>query len=59
MVTGGITLSNIQQYVLKGGVAIGIGSNLVDPGKLKTELDYHALSELANRYDETLQREDV
>jgi 2-dehydro-3-deoxyphosphogluconate aldolase/(4S)-4-hydroxy-2-oxoglutarate aldolase len=52
MVTGGINLNNMIDYVHKGGVAVGIGSNLVNPKNLNTEEDYLALTERAIQYAE-------
>ncbi|MBS4196048.1 bifunctional 4-hydroxy-2-oxoglutarate aldolase/2-dehydro-3-deoxy-phosphogluconate aldolase [Lederbergia citri] len=50
MVTGGITHHNIGEYVKSGAAAIGIGSNLVDPKKLKTEADFEELVQQAKKY---------
>lgn len=54
MVTGGINISNMNDYILKGGVAVGIGGNLVSPSRLKSESDYLALTEEALKYKEKL-----
>jgi 2-dehydro-3-deoxyphosphogluconate aldolase / (4S)-4-hydroxy-2-oxoglutarate aldolase len=50
MVTGGITLENMNDYFTKGGVAVGIGSNLVNVSKLKYEEDYQQLTNTARQY---------
>jgi 2-dehydro-3-deoxyphosphogluconate aldolase/(4S)-4-hydroxy-2-oxoglutarate aldolase len=50
MVTGGVNLTTMKDYLIQGGVAVGIGSNLVNPKKLKNEGDYQALSEEATKY---------
>ena len=55
MVTGGVNLDNIAEYVKSGASGIGLGSNLVDAKKLNTEADYQALVEQAKRYVEKYQ----
>ncbi|MBS4218683.1 bifunctional 4-hydroxy-2-oxoglutarate aldolase/2-dehydro-3-deoxy-phosphogluconate aldolase [Bacillus sp. FJAT-49711] len=50
MVTGGINLDNMKDYVNNGAAAIGIGSNLVNPKKLKTEADFEELVQQAKQY---------
>ncbi|MBD1378922.1 bifunctional 4-hydroxy-2-oxoglutarate aldolase/2-dehydro-3-deoxy-phosphogluconate aldolase [Metabacillus arenae] len=50
MVTGGITLDNMNEYLAKGSVAVGIGSNLVNAKVLKTEEDYEQLTARAKQY---------
>jgi 2-dehydro-3-deoxyphosphogluconate aldolase / (4S)-4-hydroxy-2-oxoglutarate aldolase len=50
MVTGGINLDNMLEYIDGGSSAIGLGSNLVNPEKLKTEEDFKALTENASNY---------
>ncbi|GGA90915.1 bifunctional 4-hydroxy-2-oxoglutarate aldolase/2-dehydro-3-deoxy-phosphogluconate aldolase [Ornithinibacillus halotolerans] len=50
MVTGGITLENMNDYFTKGGMAVGIGSNLVNVSKLQTEEDYQQLTNTARQY---------
>lgn len=52
MVTGGINLENISDYIHQGGVAIGLGSNLVNPTKLICEEDYLNLTKEAVKYTE-------
>lgn len=52
MVTGGINLNNMHDYIRERGVAVGIGSNLVDPKKLNSEEDYLNLSNQAALYME-------
>lgn len=50
MVTGGITLQNMNDYFNQGGVAVGIGSNLVNVDKLQTADDYQQLTEVATQF---------
>ncbi|MBS4206943.1 bifunctional 4-hydroxy-2-oxoglutarate aldolase/2-dehydro-3-deoxy-phosphogluconate aldolase [Bacillus sp. FJAT-50079] len=50
MLTGGINLDNLAEYVQNGAAGIGIGSNLVNPKKLNSEADYEALVQEAKRY---------
>jgi 2-dehydro-3-deoxyphosphogluconate aldolase / (4S)-4-hydroxy-2-oxoglutarate aldolase len=50
MVTGGINIENMGEYIAGGASAIGLGSNLVNPEKLKNEDDYRALTENASNY---------
>jgi 2-dehydro-3-deoxyphosphogluconate aldolase / (4S)-4-hydroxy-2-oxoglutarate aldolase len=52
MVTGGINLNNMTDYLNEGSVAVGIGSNLVNPRKLKTDDDYLQLTDRALKYVE-------
>ncbi|MBP2076088.1 bifunctional 4-hydroxy-2-oxoglutarate aldolase/2-dehydro-3-deoxy-phosphogluconate aldolase [Oceanobacillus polygoni] len=52
MVTGGITLENINEYLSKGSAAVGIGSNLVNAKQLKTDEDYFHLIQTARQYAE-------
>lgn len=55
MPTGGVDLTNIEEYIKAGGVAAGIGSNLVNPKKLVTEEDYKQLEQTAAQYVEKVQ----
>ncbi|MFD1849586.1 bifunctional 4-hydroxy-2-oxoglutarate aldolase/2-dehydro-3-deoxy-phosphogluconate aldolase [Oceanobacillus bengalensis] len=50
MVTGGITLDNMNAYLTKGAKAVGIGSNLVNAKALQTNADYERLTETAKQY---------
>jgi 2-dehydro-3-deoxyphosphogluconate aldolase / (4S)-4-hydroxy-2-oxoglutarate aldolase len=50
MVTGGITLDNMNDYLSKGSVAVGIGSNLVNAQALNTEEDYNQLTKRSQQY---------
>jgi 2-dehydro-3-deoxyphosphogluconate aldolase / (4S)-4-hydroxy-2-oxoglutarate aldolase len=50
MVTGGITLENMNDYLTKGGVAVGIGSNLVNVSKLNSDEDYRQLTNTARQF---------
>lgn len=54
MVTGGITLDNMNEYISKGSKAVGIGSNLVNVSKLQTEDDYADLAVEAGRFVDKL-----
>lgn len=55
MVTGGITLDNMNEYISKGSKAVGIGSNLVNVSKLQTEDDYADLAVEAGRFVDKLE----
>jgi 2-dehydro-3-deoxyphosphogluconate aldolase / (4S)-4-hydroxy-2-oxoglutarate aldolase len=50
MVTGGITLDNMNDYLSKGSIAVGIGSNLVNAKTLNTKEDYNQLTQKAQQY---------
>lgn len=50
MVTGGITLDNMQDYFTKGGVAVGIGSDLVNVHALNSSGDYRNLTDKARQF---------
>lgn len=50
MVTGGITLDNMNEFLSKGSVAVGIGSNLVNAKQLQTAEDYQQLTKRAVQY---------
>lgn len=50
MVTGGITLDNIGDYLKAGSVAVGTGSSLVNAPLLQTKEDYAELTERAKQY---------
>ncbi|MGX8794176.1 bifunctional 4-hydroxy-2-oxoglutarate aldolase/2-dehydro-3-deoxy-phosphogluconate aldolase [Oceanobacillus sp. M60] len=52
MVTGGITKDNLREYLDNGSAAVGLGSNLVDASKLKTETDYKELTARAKEFIE-------
>lgn len=54
MVTGGITLDNMNEFLSKGSVAVGIGSNLVNAKQLQTAEDYQQLTKRAVQYVEKL-----
>src|SRR5699024_12373088 len=56
MVTGGITLENIQDYLKEGSDAVGIGSNLVNAPSLQTDKDYQLLIERAKQYIQLAQQ---
>lgn len=50
MVTGGITLDNMNDFLSKGSIAVGIGSNLVNAKSLHREEDYQQLIFRAEQY---------
>ncbi|MCM3767627.1 bifunctional 4-hydroxy-2-oxoglutarate aldolase/2-dehydro-3-deoxy-phosphogluconate aldolase [Neobacillus niacini] len=50
MVTGGIDTSNVKDYLNGGAIAVGVGSNLVNPKKLHHEEDFLALTQRAIEY---------
>jgi 2-dehydro-3-deoxyphosphogluconate aldolase/(4S)-4-hydroxy-2-oxoglutarate aldolase len=50
MPTGGISLDNIINYLNAGAVAAGIGSSLVNAGKIKSEKDYIELTARAKQF---------
>ena len=50
MVTGGVTLDNINEFIRSGSKAVGIGSNLVNVSKLQTKEDYDNLAIEAGRF---------
>lgn len=54
MVTGGITLENMEEYLEAGSAAVGVGSNLADPRKLHSEEDFKELREKAKSFTERL-----
>lgn len=56
MITGGINVDNMADYLSKGSIAVGIGSNLVDAKKLKTSADYLALTEETKNYVDRYQQ---
>ena len=47
MPTGGVDLNNVQEWIKKGAVAVGTGSNLTAPAKTG---DYAKVTELAKQY---------
>lgn len=47
MPTGGVDLNNVQEWIEKGAVAVGTGSNLTAPAKTG---DYAKVTELAKQY---------
>lgn len=49
MPTGGVSLENVADYVGNGAVAVGVGSSLVDPGRIKAG-DWDGLKKEAARY---------
>jgi 2-dehydro-3-deoxyphosphogluconate aldolase / (4S)-4-hydroxy-2-oxoglutarate aldolase len=52
MPTGGVDLTNIDQWIQNGCVAVGIGGNLVAPAKTG---DYDRITELAEQYIQKIQ----
>ena len=47
MPTGGVDLNNVEEWIKKGAVAVGTGSNLTAPA---SKGDYAAVTELAKQY---------
>jgi 2-dehydro-3-deoxyphosphogluconate aldolase / (4S)-4-hydroxy-2-oxoglutarate aldolase len=56
MVTGGINTENVNDYIRNGALAVGVGSNLVNPKNLHHEEDYQSLTEKALEYTNTLKK---
>ncbi|MCG3419502.1 MULTISPECIES: bifunctional 4-hydroxy-2-oxoglutarate aldolase/2-dehydro-3-deoxy-phosphogluconate aldolase [Oceanobacillus] len=50
MVTGGINLDNMNEYLANGSAAVGIGSNLVNAKALTNEEAYTELTERARAF---------
>lgn len=50
VVTGGVTIDNMNDFIRNGSKAVGIGSNLVNPARLKTEANYEELKNIAAAY---------
>ncbi|MDR6121371.1 2-dehydro-3-deoxyphosphogluconate aldolase/(4S)-4-hydroxy-2-oxoglutarate aldolase [Bacillus sp. SLBN-46] len=59
MVTGGINQGNVLEYMGSGALAVGVGSNLVDPKLLKSDEDYHALTSKARAYTEVVSKNNI
>lgn len=52
--TGGINLDNVKEYLDASGIAVGLGSSLVNTSKLNSEEDYKALTNTAKRFTELI-----
>lgn len=50
MVTGGINTANVNDYIKSGALAVGVGSNLVNPKYLNSEEDYQIITSKALQY---------
>ncbi|MEQ6376725.1 bifunctional 4-hydroxy-2-oxoglutarate aldolase/2-dehydro-3-deoxy-phosphogluconate aldolase [Bacillaceae bacterium S4-13-56] len=50
MATGGIRLDNMNDYLVNGCKAVGIGSNLVNVAKLQSVEDYQDLTLVASQF---------
>lgn len=50
MVTGGISIENMNDYLAKGAVAVGIGSSLVNTKTFKTNEDFKQLADTAKNF---------
>lgn len=56
MVTGGINTDNVNDYIRNGAIAVGVGSNLVNPKRLNSEEDYRSLTTKALEYNSMLEK---
>ncbi len=56
MVTGGINMDNIEEYIEAGALAVGLGSNLVNPKQLHSEEDFQRLTQKAREYARIVQK---
>ncbi|OIU72747.1 bifunctional 4-hydroxy-2-oxoglutarate aldolase/2-dehydro-3-deoxy-phosphogluconate aldolase [Rossellomorea aquimaris] len=56
MVTGGINLDNIEEYIEAGALAVGLGSNLVNTKQLHHEEDFQRLTQKAREYARIVQK---
>lgn len=54
MVTGGINLDNVHSYLGSGALAVGVGSNLVNPKSIKSQEDYQVLTKNALEYTQKI-----
>jgi len=52
MPTGGVSLENVEQWIINGCVAVGVGGNLIAPAK---EGNFHQITENAKQYVERVQ----
>lgn len=50
MVTGGITLENVNDYLEKGAQVVGVGSELVNVTELTDDSRYHNIMKKAEQY---------
>ncbi|MGR3764125.1 bifunctional 4-hydroxy-2-oxoglutarate aldolase/2-dehydro-3-deoxy-phosphogluconate aldolase [Rossellomorea sp. NS-SX7] len=56
MVTGGINMDNIEEYIEAGALAVGLGSNLVNTKHLHHEEDFQRLTQKAREYARIVQK---
>jgi 2-dehydro-3-deoxyphosphogluconate aldolase / (4S)-4-hydroxy-2-oxoglutarate aldolase len=56
MVTGGINMDNIEEYIEAGALAVGLGSNLVNTKQLHHEEDFQRLTQKAREYSRIVQK---
>jgi 2-dehydro-3-deoxyphosphogluconate aldolase / (4S)-4-hydroxy-2-oxoglutarate aldolase len=56
MVTGGINMDNIEEYIEAGALAVGLGSNLVNPKQLHHAEDFQRLTQKAREYARIVQK---
>ncbi len=54
MVTGGISVDNMKDFLDSGSVAVGVGSSLVDTDSLVSEEDYQQLTKKAKLFTSQL-----
>ncbi|WP_286163099.1 bifunctional 4-hydroxy-2-oxoglutarate aldolase/2-dehydro-3-deoxy-phosphogluconate aldolase [Bacillus sp. es.034] len=56
MVTGGINMDNLEEYLEAGALAVGLGGNLVNTKQLHREEDFQRLTQKAREYSQIVQR---
>ncbi|MGG0451786.1 bifunctional 4-hydroxy-2-oxoglutarate aldolase/2-dehydro-3-deoxy-phosphogluconate aldolase [Priestia megaterium] len=55
--TGGINVENVNEYLDASGIAVGLGSSLVNTSKLLEEKDYEKLTERAMNFSKAIQKQ--
>jgi 2-dehydro-3-deoxyphosphogluconate aldolase / (4S)-4-hydroxy-2-oxoglutarate aldolase len=56
MVTGGINMDNLTEYLEAGALAVGLGGNLVNPKQLQHDEDFQRLTQKAREYTRIVQK---
>lgn len=56
MVTGGINMDNLAEYLEAGALAVGLGGNLVNSKQLQHAEDYQRLTQKAREYARIVQK---